>query len=57
MKSEREILIEKMKSRDAKVAILGFAGVGKTTTLHLLRGETLPLVHDPTIGVSIKRLP
>jgi len=31
-----------------KVAILGFAGVGKTTTLHLLRGETLPLVHDPT---------
>ncbi|MFX1368621.1 MAG: ADP-ribosylation factor-like protein [Promethearchaeota archaeon] len=40
-----------------KVAILGFAGVGKTTTLHLLRGETLPLVHDPTIGVSIKRLP
>jgi len=35
-----------------KVAILGFAGVGKTTTLHLLRGETLPLVHDPTIGVS-----
>lgn len=40
-----------------KVAILGFAGVGKTTTLHLLRGETLPLVHDPTIGVSIKKLP
>jgi len=39
-----------------KVAILGFAGVGKTTTLHLLRGETLPLVHDPTIGVSIKKL-
>jgi len=39
-----------------KVAILGFAGVGKTTTLHLLRGETLPLVHDPTIGVSIKRI-
>ena len=36
-----------------KVAILGFAGVGKTTTLHLLRGETIPLVHDPTIGVSI----
>jgi len=36
-----------------KVAILGFAGVGKTTTLHLLRGETLPLVHDPTIGVSL----
>ena len=26
-----------------KVAILGFAGVGKTTTLHLLRGETLPI--------------
>ncbi|TFG98273.1 GTP-binding protein [Candidatus Thorarchaeota archaeon] len=40
-----------------KVAILGFAGVGKTTTLHLLRGETLPLVHEPTIGVSIKKLP
>ena len=40
-----------------KVAILGYAGVGKTTTLHLLRGETLPLVHDPTIGVSIKKLP
>jgi len=40
-----------------KVAILGFAGVGKTTTLHLLRGETIPLVHDPTIGVSIKKLP
>lgn len=40
-----------------KVAILGFAGVGKTTTLHLLRGETLPLVHTPTIGVSIKKLP
>ena len=40
-----------------KVAILGFAGVGKTTTLHLLRGETLPLVHNPTIGVSIKKLP
>jgi small GTP-binding protein len=40
-----------------KVAILGFAGVGKTTTLHLLRGETLPLIHDPTIGVSIKKLP
>ncbi|MBD3158238.1 MAG: GTP-binding protein [Candidatus Lokiarchaeota archaeon] len=40
-----------------KVAILGFAGVGKTTTLHLLRGETLPLKHDPTIGVTIKKLP
>jgi len=40
-----------------KVAILGYAGVGKTTTLRLLRGETLPLVHDPTIGVSIKKLP
>ncbi len=40
-----------------KVAILGYAGVGKTTTLHLLRGETLPLIHDPTIGVSIKKLP
>ncbi|MCK4567059.1 MAG: hypothetical protein KAU48_07095, partial [Candidatus Thorarchaeota archaeon] len=41
----------------AKVAISRFAGVRKTTTLHLLRGETIPLVHDPTIGVSIKKLP
>ncbi|RLI56790.1 MAG: hypothetical protein DRP09_05445 [Candidatus Thorarchaeota archaeon] len=40
-----------------KVAILGFSGVGKTTILHLLRGEILPLVPNPTIGVSIKTLP
>ena len=49
--------VDEIAVTTVKVAILGFAGVGKTTTLHLLRGETIPLVHDPTIGVSIKKLP
>ena len=52
-----DAIVDEIAVTLVKVAILGFAGVGKTTTLHLLRGETLPLVHDPTIGVSIKKLP
>ncbi len=52
-----EAKVDEIAVTMVKVAILGYAGVGKTTTLHLLRGETLPLIHDPTIGVSIKKLP
>ncbi len=55
--SELDAKVDEIAVTMVKVAILGYAGVGKTTTLHLLRGETLPLVHDPTIGVSIKKLP
>ncbi|MEM2142490.1 MAG: ADP-ribosylation factor-like protein [Candidatus Thorarchaeota archaeon] len=52
-----DVKVDEITVTMVKVAILGFAGVGKTTTLRLLRGETLPLVHEPTIGVSIKNLP
>lgn len=52
-----DVKVDEIAVTMVKVAILGYAGVGKTTTLHLLRGETLPLIHDPTIGVSIKKLP
>ncbi len=37
-----------------KIAFAGYAGVGKTTIRHLLRGEQLPIIHDPTMGVTIK---
>ena len=36
-----------------KVAILGFAGVGKTTTLHLLRGETIKKLPEEVENANI----
>jgi small GTP-binding protein len=39
-----------------KVLIMGYAGVGKTTIKDLLRGKTLPLQHNPTIGVEVIQL-
>jgi small GTP-binding protein len=49
--------VDEIAVTTVKVAILGYSGVGKTTALHLLRGETLPLVHIPTMAYDIKRLP
>lgn len=57
LSDEHESIHEEEDVDQVKVAILGYVGVGKTTLLHVLRGETLPLVHDPTIGTSIKKLP
>jgi small GTP-binding protein len=39
-----------------KVLFMGYGGVGKTTMQKLLRGDELPLVHDPTIGVDVVNL-
>lgn len=42
------------KSLNTKITFAGYAGVGKTTINHLLRGETLPMIHDPTLGYQVK---
>ena len=45
---EFEAIVDEKIFIPIEIALLGFAGVGKTTILHLVRGETLPLVHVPT---------
>ena len=39
-----------------KIVLLGPPGVGKTTISKLLKGETIPLQHIPTIGAGISEL-
>ncbi len=37
-----------------KIALVGEGGVGKTTTLHLLMGDTPPLQYVPTIALNLE---
>ncbi|NIW34421.1 GTP-binding protein, partial [Candidatus Bathyarchaeota archaeon] len=37
-----------------KIALVGEGGVGKTTTLHLLLGDTPPLQYVPTIALNLE---
>ena len=39
-----------------KIVLLGSGGVGKTTISKLLKGETIPIEHIPTIGAGISEL-
>ncbi len=40
-----------------KVSLFGMHAVGKTTIAKMVLRETLPLVHIPTIGVEIRKVP
>ncbi len=49
-----EKLIEPSVTTRLKIALVGEGGVGKTTTLHLLLGETPPLQYVPTIALNLE---
>ena len=55
LKDEIEVVEEDKVVDQVKVAIIGYVGVGKSTLLHALRGETTLL--DSTFGVSANNLP
>ncbi|NHI88482.1 MAG: GTP-binding protein [Candidatus Thorarchaeota archaeon] len=48
------ILIEPSVTTRLKIALVGEGGVGKTTTLHLLLGDTPPLQYVPTIALNLE---
>ncbi|MCK5264007.1 MAG: GTP-binding protein [Candidatus Thorarchaeota archaeon] len=47
-------LIEPSVTIRLKIALVGEGGVGKTTTLHLLLGDTPPLQYVPTIALNLE---
>lgn len=47
-------LIEPSVTTRLKIALVGEGGVGKTTTLHLLLGDTPPLQYVPTIALNLE---
>jgi len=49
-----EQLIEPSVTIRLKIALVGEGGVGKTTTLHLLLGDTPPLQYVPTIALNLE---
>lgn len=49
-----ERLIEPSVTIRLKIALVGEGGVGKTTTLHLLLGDTPPLQYVPTIALNLE---
>jgi small GTP-binding protein len=49
-----ESLIEASITTRLKIALVGEGGVGKTTTLHLLLGDTPPLQYVPTIALNLE---
>lgn len=49
-----ERLIEPSVVTRLKIALVGEGGVGKTTTLHLLLGDTPPLQYVPTIALNLE---
>ena len=49
-----EQLIEPSVTTRLKIALVGEGGVGKTTTLHLLLGDTPPLQYVPTIALNLE---
>ena len=48
------LLIEPSVTTRLKIALVGEGGVGKTTTLHLLLGDTPPLQYVPTIALNLE---
>lgn len=49
-----EQIIEASVITRLKIALVGEGGVGKTTTLHLLMGDTPPLQYVPTIALNLE---
>ncbi len=49
-----ESLIEGAITTRLKIALVGEGGTGKTTTLHLLLGDTPPLQYVPTIALNLE---
>jgi small GTP-binding protein len=49
-----EKIIEPSVTTRLKIALVGEGGVGKTTTLHLLLGDTPPLQYVPTIALNLE---
>ncbi|MFW9959651.1 MAG: ADP-ribosylation factor-like protein [Candidatus Thorarchaeota archaeon] len=54
VKENYEKLLEPSVTTRLKIALVGEGGVGKTTTLHLLLGETPPLQYVPTIALNLE---
>jgi small GTP-binding protein len=49
-----EMIIDPSVVTRLKIALVGEGGVGKTTTLHLLMGDTPPLQYVPTIALNLE---
>ncbi|MFW9888531.1 MAG: ADP-ribosylation factor-like protein [Candidatus Thorarchaeota archaeon] len=54
MMNEYEFIIESSIITKLKIALVGEGGVGKTTTLHLLLGDTPPTQYVPTIALNLE---
>jgi len=54
VKQGYEKLVEPSVTTRLKIALVGEGGVGKTTTLHLLLGDTPPLQYVPTIALNLE---
>ncbi len=52
--SQYTTLIEQAVTTRLKIALVGEGGVGKTTTLNLLLGNTPPLSYVPTIALNLE---
>jgi small GTP-binding protein len=52
--NEYDFIIESSIITKLKIALVGEGGVGKTTTLHLLLGDTPPTQYVPTIALNLE---
>ncbi|MHA2004611.1 MAG: ADP-ribosylation factor-like protein [Candidatus Thorarchaeota archaeon] len=52
--NEYDFVIESSIITKLKIALVGEGGVGKTTTLHLLLGDTPPTQYVPTIALNLE---